>query len=143
MANRWEDWFGQARRDIAHCRHSIEMGDYEWACFAAHQAAEKALKALLMSNGIEAWGHSVKGLLEAVARTVDGAVSLLSTAMQLDKLYIPTRYPNGFDSGYPAEYYLEKEARSALSNALSVIEFCEQVLSLNDSNRDRNDNDTR
>ncbi|MEM0313037.1 MAG: HEPN domain-containing protein [Candidatus Bathyarchaeia archaeon] len=24
----------------------LELGDYEWACFAAHQAAEKAVKAL-------------------------------------------------------------------------------------------------
>jgi predicted nucleotidyltransferase len=27
------------------------MGDYEWACFAAHQAAEKAVKALVQHRG--------------------------------------------------------------------------------------------
>ncbi|MEM2815815.1 MAG: HEPN domain-containing protein [Candidatus Bathyarchaeia archaeon] len=31
----------------------LELGDYEWACFAAHQAAEKAVKALYKALGLE------------------------------------------------------------------------------------------
>jgi HEPN domain-containing protein len=44
MSNRHADWFRQAEADLQHARNSLESGDFEWSCFAAHQAAEKALK---------------------------------------------------------------------------------------------------
>jgi HEPN domain-containing protein len=46
MPRRYEDWFRQAQRDINHARNALEDGDYDWACFAAQQAAEKAVEAL-------------------------------------------------------------------------------------------------
>lgn len=36
----------QAQRDLEHARLSIGSGHFEWACFAAQQAAEKAVKAV-------------------------------------------------------------------------------------------------
>jgi HEPN domain-containing protein len=36
---------------------------HEWACFAAQQAAEKAVKALHLYLGQEAWGHVIAKLL--------------------------------------------------------------------------------
>ncbi len=56
MPMRWNDWLGQARRDLAHAQHSVEAGDYEWACFASQQAAEKAVKAVFQKQNREAWG---------------------------------------------------------------------------------------
>ena len=53
----------QAGRDLSHARHSLEGGDFEWACFASHQASEKALKAVYQSLGGEARGHDLDGLL--------------------------------------------------------------------------------
>ncbi len=46
MADRSKDWLNQALRDLNHAKISLEHEDYEWACFASHQAAEKAVKAL-------------------------------------------------------------------------------------------------
>ncbi|WP_083774320.1 HEPN domain-containing protein [Ammonifex degensii] len=46
MANRAWDWLKQAERDLAHAERSALQGDHGWACFAAHQAAKKAVKAL-------------------------------------------------------------------------------------------------
>ena len=46
MPSRADDWFRQAPRDLAHARDTFEDGVYEWAAFAAQQAAEKAVKAL-------------------------------------------------------------------------------------------------
>jgi len=66
--NRWRDWWDQSARDLAHAEHAREDRDYEWAAFAAQQAAEKALRALVMSNGGEPWGHLTTGLAEAFAR---------------------------------------------------------------------------
>jgi HEPN domain-containing protein len=57
MANRAPDWYRQAERDLEQARDSRAAGRHEWACFAAHQAAEKAVKALHLHLGQEAWGH--------------------------------------------------------------------------------------
>jgi len=46
VVSRAADWLRQALRDLEHAKRSVELGDYEWACFAAQQAAEKAVKAL-------------------------------------------------------------------------------------------------
>jgi HEPN domain-containing protein len=43
MSHRWKDWLAQAERDLEHVQMDIEKGFYEWACFSAEQAAEKAL----------------------------------------------------------------------------------------------------
>jgi HEPN domain-containing protein len=59
------DWFRQAQLDLAAARSAREHGHHEWACFAAQQAAEKAVKALHESMGTEAWSHSVVELLRA------------------------------------------------------------------------------
>jgi len=34
--------------DLRHAENSYRIGDYNWACFAAQQAAEKAVKALIL-----------------------------------------------------------------------------------------------
>ena len=45
-ATREEDWLRQAKRDLEHARHALGNRDYEWSCFAAQQAAVKAVKAV-------------------------------------------------------------------------------------------------
>ncbi len=50
MGNRYADWFRQAEADLAHARNALAAGDYEWSCFAAQQAAEKATKAVFLHH---------------------------------------------------------------------------------------------
>jgi hypothetical protein len=59
VPRRIDDWMRQADKDLKHARTSLAAGDYEWACFASQQAAEKALKALYQSLGGESFGHSI------------------------------------------------------------------------------------
>jgi len=35
-------WLAQARRDLKAAKDSSSAGNFEWACFQAQQAAEKA-----------------------------------------------------------------------------------------------------
>ncbi|MGQ9839523.1 MAG: HEPN domain-containing protein [Anaerolineae bacterium] len=56
MAQRSADWLRQAQRDLEHARHDASDGYYEWGCFSAQQAAEKAVKALYQHLGGEAGG---------------------------------------------------------------------------------------
>ena len=101
--NRWPDWWEQGRRDLRHAGNALEDGDYEWAAFAAQQAAEKALKALIMSLGGDPWGHSILRLAEALPEHYKSPPGVMEAAKRLDKHYIPAPYPNGFAEGYPGE----------------------------------------
>lgn len=47
-----EDWLDKARRDLIRVRILLDVGDSEGASFHLHQALEKALKAVLLAQGI-------------------------------------------------------------------------------------------
>ncbi len=124
MGNRYADWLRQAEADLRHARHALEDGDYEWSCFAAQQAAEKALKALFQKLGMEAWGHTLTALIGNLPSQIEVPAELVDYARMLDKHYIPTRYPNSFDSGAPTDFYTKMEAQSAIQYAEAILEFC-------------------
>ena len=124
MPSRARDWFAQAERDLAHADHSVEAGDYEWACFAAHQSAEKALKAVYQQLGGDARGHDLRGLLEGLAERLRIPPALLDRVTELGKHYIGPRYPNAHAAGPPFRHYTLGEARIAIENAQEVIRFC-------------------
>jgi HEPN domain-containing protein len=125
MSNRYADWFRQAEADLRHARNSLTSGDFEWSCFAAHQAAEKALKAVFLKLGVDAWGHTLTVLIGNLpGDAAKPSESLENFARMLDKYYIPTRYPNGFESGAPTDFYTAEEARSAIQQAEAILEFC-------------------
>jgi HEPN domain-containing protein len=46
----------QTQGDLDHARADLAHGFYDWACFSAQQAAEKAVKAVLQRLGLETWG---------------------------------------------------------------------------------------
>jgi HEPN domain-containing protein len=129
MANRSEDWLRQAQRDLTHARNSLEDGDFEWACFASQQAAEKAVKGVYEHHHGEGWGHVISKLLKALPHQIGITEGLLETAMRLDKLYILPRYPNGFESGAPGDFYTRTEAQAAIADANDIIEFCRRAIS--------------
>lgn len=122
--NRGRDWFEQAERDLRHARHAQEASDHEWACFAAQQAAEKAVKGVILSRGGQPWGHSVYALLRALPADLTVPEDVLDAGRDLDKLYIPTRYPNGFDQGKPGDYFSKGDAADAIERARTVLDFC-------------------
>jgi HEPN domain-containing protein len=103
------------------CRRGLP---HEWACFSAQQAAEKALKALYQHLGGEAWGHSIKRLLEELPPEIGIPPELIDCARILDRFYIPTRYPNGFDDGKPADYYTDTDSQQAIRCAEAILRFC-------------------
>ncbi|MEM0018155.1 MAG: HEPN domain-containing protein [Candidatus Korarchaeum sp.] len=124
MVSRVSDWLRQALRDLKHAERSIELGDYEWACFAAHQAAEKAVKALYQKLGVEVWGHSVSRMLDSLPEEYRPPEELINEAKELDRNYIPTRYPNFHSEGAPMDYYTRRDAEEAVSYAREILEYC-------------------
>ena len=121
MANRAQDWFAQSERDLQQARSSQREGRHEWACFASQQAAEKAVKALHLSLGQEAWGHVISRLLADLPFKV--ADDLMSKSQVLDNFYLPTRYANGHPEGPPFEHYGTLQSGEAIRYAGEIIEF--------------------
>lgn len=125
MPNRWKDWYEQGKRDYQRGLLDIQYGYYEWACFTSQQAAEKVTRALGLARGITLWRHSLTELLKLIARELEVPERVLDCARLLDFYYIPPRYPNGFASGKPADYFTETQARRALNATDQIIRFCE------------------
>ncbi len=123
MANRAWDWFNQAVRDLEQAEDSRRAERHEWACFAAQQAAEKAVKALHLSLGQEAWGHVVAKLLKELPELVKVPEELVEKGRVLDNFYIPPRYPNSHPEGAPFEHYGPLQSEEAIRYAREILEF--------------------
>ncbi len=123
MSNRAKDWLAQAIRDLEQAKDSKKAGRHEWACFAAHQAAEKAIKALHLYLGQIAWGHVVAKLLSELPDFIEVPEDLKEKAKVLDNFYIPTRYPNSHPEGAPFEHYGVIHSKEAIKYASEIIDF--------------------
>lgn len=124
MANRSEDWLRQASADLKLAETARDGGSFEWSCFAAQQSAEKAVKAVHYGEGASVRGHSVAGLLKAIGTEPAPGPDLLKLALELDRHYVPTRYPNGFPAGAPIDFFTKEDADRAIQNASAVLEWC-------------------
>lgn len=123
MSNRAQDWYTQALYDLEMAQEAVRSQRHEWACFAAQQRAEKAVKALHLCLGQEAWGHVVARLLEDLLPHVQVPADLIDRAKVLDTYYIPTRYPNSHAAGAPHEHYTALQSEEAIRYARAIVEF--------------------
>ncbi|MGC1123342.1 MAG: HEPN domain-containing protein [Candidatus Methanofastidiosia archaeon] len=124
-----ERWLEQAEADFDAAQDSLKSNHFEWSCFQAQQAAEKALKAFLFSQGLRAIiTHSITELLLEAQKyaSVDIAVGQAKT---LDSYYIPTRYPNGLPGrNIPARYYLKEDADLCISCAELILKSVKKYM---------------
>ncbi|HET8655693.1 MAG TPA: HEPN domain-containing protein [Longimicrobiaceae bacterium] len=123
MPARALDWLRQAERDLEQAEDSRAAGRHEWACFAAQQAAEKAVKALHLHSGQVAWGHVVAKLLDELPASVGVAPDLIDRARVLDNFYIPARCPDSHPAGSPFEHFGALQSQSALDHARAILAF--------------------
>ena len=121
MPNRAQDWLLQAERDLEQAEDSRKSGRHEWACFAAQQAAEKAVKALHHFWGQDPWGHVVAVLLDDLDSDIPEG--LINKAKELDGYYIPPRYPNSHAAGPPFHHFSELQSDRAIAYAREIIHF--------------------
>jgi len=126
MPNRWRDWLAQAEHDLGQATASHRDGRHDWSCFASHQAAEKAVKALHLALGREAWGHVTARLLNQLP--TPPPAELIDRARILDNYYVPARYPNGHVEGPAYEHYGSLHSSQALDHARAIIDFVRKAL---------------
>ncbi len=116
-------WLGQARRDLDDARYLQEGERWSLTCFHAQQAAERALKGLLILRGAEdPWGHSVADLAQLAVSLDERWRSWRVDVTGLDLYYIPTRYPDALPGGLPADAFTGDDAERALGKAQGVLD---------------------
>lgn len=128
-------WFEEAEYDIGAAKDNLDKARYNWACFIAQQAAEKAIKSIYILRGESAERvHSIAVLIKGDAkRQITGIPEMavdLESAMELDRHYIPTRYPNGVPFGKPYEFYSEEKAKECIECAERLISNCRKILEI-------------
>jgi HEPN domain-containing protein len=123
-------WLAQARDDLEFARWLLtEDRFFDKGCFVAQQAAEKALKAILYAGGARTvLGHSVHELIGRVMERHPDLAHLRGDAKQLDRFYIPTRYPNGLPGGTPFESYSRTDLEQALAMTERIVSAAERIL---------------
>jgi HEPN domain-containing protein len=123
------NWFTQAMVEL---EDAIELGKrnrYYLALFLYQQATGKVLKAFLFFKGEEElFTHSVKDLID-IAIAYDKDFEKVKKAKDLDRYYIPTRYPNAIAGNVPSEFFDKpEECEQAQKLARSVIELVEKKI---------------
>lgn len=123
-------WRAEADRALQAARVQEAAGLHNWACFAAEQAAQLALKALLHGVGAAPWGHDLVRLGDLVNEkelALDPDVA--DAVRRLARHYIPSRYPDAHASGTVAEHYGASDASSAIEDAELVLAFADRIWS--------------
>ncbi len=123
MPSRPLDWLNQSKRDLEEAEDSMGHEKYEWACFAAQQSAEKAVKGLYNALNKEIWSHSISRMLSQLPEfKVDKQI--IERSKELDRVYTGSRYPDYYTEGSPYEYYSIEDARRCINYAKEIFEFC-------------------
>jgi HEPN domain-containing protein len=120
-----QSWLKRARSNLARAR--LLAGEpevvYEDLCFDAQQAAEKALKAVLVHQGVAfPKTHALADLLTFVARTGVTVPAEVRAATLLTPYAVEARYPGLWEEVTVADH------QEALSVAQRVVAWAEQVI---------------
>ena len=104
--------------------------DFAPACFYAQQAAENALKGVLIALDVPyARMHHLDQLLEAIPQTDRRAlVPVRDRILELDKMYLPTRYPDALGGRAPSKVFTGREAKSAIGVAGQIVARAARIL---------------
>ncbi len=124
-----EAWHEEALWDLENAPLMYDNQRWSSCVFHVHQAAEKACKAFLFSLGKTPWGHIVSvffaDYLQATKKNRD---ELIECAKDLDRHYIPSRYPFGSMDIAPHKLYTKKIAAEARCCAKQIVELAKQEL---------------
>jgi HEPN domain-containing protein len=120
-------WREEAARALRGARLQADDGLHNWACFAAEQAAQLAVKGLLHGLGRGPWGHDLVRLGEMLTQDVDVPTETADRLRRLGRHYIPARYPDVHPSGPAGGHYGATDADEALRDAEEVLGFVDRA----------------
>ena len=117
------EWLNRARSNLAMAVNRIPGVYLEDLCFDAQQAAEKAIKALMIKRGIDfPYVHDLARLLSMLKDAGEAIPDDVGQARKLTQFATITRYP-GIDQPVTEQQYAK-----AIEIAEAVVRWAEQRL---------------
>ena len=111
-ASQFQTWIAKAEEDRLCIKNNLSAAAVPWTvvCFHAQQAAEKYLKAFLVSRGVRVERtHDLAFLLAECQKHVPGLAALQNDCLALSAYAVDARYPDVLSSD------VEKLARDAVA----------------------------
>lgn len=114
-------WLNRAKGNLALAKSGITEAYLEDLCFEAQQAAEKAIKAVMIRRNIEfPYVHDLARLLSILEAQGESVPLMVRKAEELTRYALITRYP-GFARPVSAQEHAE-----AVAIAEEVIQWAEE-----------------
>lgn len=118
-------WINFALDDLSWTKANLKEKVWYGSCFTAQQAAEKALKAYLISRVSDIKKiHDLRAILEECIKIDPSFEQLRNECTTLNTYYAPTRYPDIVEF----IHFTEEKAEEAYTLAKKIVEFIEQKL---------------
>ena len=119
-----QQWLRRAKSSLALARiDKPQEALWEDLCYHAQQAAEKALKAVLLDKGIGfRYVHDLQELITTLKRAAVEVPESVEQAAELTEYAVEARYPGG------NEPVTEPEYRKAVKCAEAVLSWAESIL---------------
>ncbi len=115
-----EAWLRRARSNLLHAKARTPGVYLEDLCFDAQQAAEKALKAVLVRRGVRfPYVHDLATLVTLVEQAGEKVPPAVREAGRLTRFAVIARYPA------VSEPVTDEDYRRALGIAEAVVEWAE------------------
>ena len=119
------EWLNRARSNLLRAKEDVRLpGAYlEDLCFDTQQAAEKAVKAVLLHRGVSfPYVHDLTALLSLLENHGESIPPNVRDAGRLTRFAIVSRYPGS------AEPVTQEEYRNAVAIAQAVLQWAEAKL---------------
>ena len=114
------EWLNRARSNLALAKNRVPDAYLEDLCFEAQQAAEKAIKALLIRSEVDfPYVHDVARLLSLLEEAGEPIPDIVRKAGELTPYALITRYPG------PARPVTQEEYEDAVKTSEAVVQWTE------------------
>ena len=124
-------WIREAEHTLGVAERIYNLQEaYNFVCFLAEQAAQKALKAVRYLDGARFISiHSVSELIKEVSQKRPEFSPLRPQATILDQYYLTTRYPDAVaEPAIPSEIFTQEQAQQALRIARAIFEKSKSLI---------------
>ncbi|MBS3791277.1 HEPN domain-containing protein [Candidatus Bipolaricaulota bacterium] len=118
-----EEWLNRAKSNLVRARQDHPDIYLEDLCFDAQQAAEKAIKAILIDLNVDyPYTHDLMTLLTRVSEAGRSVPDEVKEAAMLTDYAVESRYPS------PAETVTDEEYKEAVDTAKRVVNWASKTL---------------
>jgi len=125
-------WLTTGQDDLDTAKILKQNKKHAHACFHAQQAVEKSIKGVWYFYDADPWGHSILKLIQDFKEVDEDVFNRLNKftgdAQKLDRLYIPTRYPNGLPDITPDLAFGEDDSRFSTATAEKILKEVEAII---------------